>query len=55
MLLLIGVSLSTNLVAEAWCVSVVNPVRITGFAQGELAQQRNRADAILLAKKVCGL
>ena len=44
-------TLATNLVAEGWRVSVVNPARIKGFAQGELARNKtDRADAALLAR-----
>ena len=43
--------LATNLVVEGWRVSVVNPARIKGFAQGELARNKtDRADAALLAR-----
>jgi len=39
------------LVESGWCVSVVNPARIKGFAQGELARNKtDRADASLLAR-----
>lgn len=39
------------LVEAGWPVSVVNPVRIKGFAQGELARNKtDRADAALLAR-----
>lgn len=44
-------TLATNLVAEGWRVSVVNPTRIKGFAQSELARNKtDRADATLLAR-----
>ena len=34
-----------------WAVSVVNPARVKGFAQGELARNKtDRADAALLAR-----
>lgn len=43
--------LATSLVAAGWRVSVVNPARIKGFAQGELARHKtDRADAALLAR-----
>lgn len=43
--------LATHLVQEGWRVSVVNPARIKGFAQGELARNKtDRADAALLAR-----
>lgn len=39
------------LVESGWFVSVVNPARIKGFAQGELARNKtDRADAALLAR-----
>lgn len=39
------------LVEAGWAVSVVNPARIKGFAQGELARNKtDRADAALLAR-----
>ncbi|CAG1015103.1 hypothetical protein RHIZO_04966 [Rhizobiaceae bacterium] len=39
------------LVESGWRVSVVNPARIKGFAQGELARNKtDRADASLLAR-----
>lgn len=39
------------LVESGWQVSVVNPARIKGFAQGELARNKtDRADAALLAR-----
>jgi len=39
------------LVESGWQVSVVNPARIKGFAQGELARNKtDRADASLLAR-----
>ena len=44
-------TLATHLVAEGWQVSVVNPARIKGFAQSELARNKtDRADAALLAR-----
>ena len=44
-------ALATNLVEGGWRVSVVNPARIKGFAQGELARNKtDRADAALLAR-----
>ena len=44
-------SLATALVAGGWKVSVVNPARIKGFAQSELARNKtDRADAALLAR-----
>jgi transposase len=44
-------TLATNLVAKGWRVSVVNPARIKGFAQSELARNKtDRADATLLAR-----
>lgn len=43
--------LAISLVAEGWRVSVVNPARIKGFAQSELARNKtDRADAALLAR-----
>jgi transposase len=43
--------LATTLVAGGWKVSVVNPARIKGFAQGEIARNKtDRADAALLAR-----
>lgn len=43
--------LASALVAGGWKVSVVNPARIKGFAQGELARNKtDRADAALLAR-----
>ena len=43
--------LATTLVAGGWRVSVVNPARLKGFAQGELARNKtDRADAALLAR-----
>ncbi len=43
--------LATNLVEAGWRVSVVNPARIKGFAQSELARNKtDRADAALLAR-----
>ncbi|MEQ1534155.1 MAG: IS110 family transposase [Sideroxydans sp.] len=39
------------LVESGWSVSVVNPARIKGFSQGELARNKtDRADAALLAR-----
>ena len=39
------------LVEFGWIVSVVNPARIKGFAQSELARNKtDRADAALLAR-----
>ena len=44
-------SLALALVDGGWKVSVVNPARIKGFAQGELARNKtDRADAALLAR-----
>jgi transposase len=44
-------SLATNLVHAHWRVSVVNPARVKGFAQGALARNKtDRADAALLAR-----
>ncbi len=44
-------SLGIALVSGGWKVSVVNPARIKGFAQGELARNKtDRADAALLAR-----
>ena len=43
--------LATHLVEAGWQVSVVNPARIKGFAQSELARNKtDRADAALLAR-----
>lgn len=43
--------LATTLVTGGWKVSVVNPARLKGFAQGELARNKtDRADAALLAR-----
>ena len=43
--------LATKLVTDGWQVSVVNPARIKGFAQSELARNKtDRADATLLAR-----
>ena len=43
--------IATTLVQGHWQVSVVNPARIKGFAQGELARNKtDRADAALLAR-----
>lgn len=42
---------TTALVEAGWPVSIVNPARIKGFAQGELARNKtDRADAALLAR-----
>lgn len=39
------------LIEQGWCVSVVNPARVKGFAQSELARNKtDRADAALLAR-----
>lgn len=44
-------TLAISLVQAGWSVSVVNPARIKGFAQGELARNKtDRADAALLAR-----
>jgi transposase len=44
-------SLALALVQGGWRVSVVNPARIKGFAQGELARNKtDQADAALLAR-----
>lgn len=44
-------TLATVLCDAGWPVSVVNPARIKGFAQGELARNKtDRADAALLAR-----
>jgi transposase len=44
-------TVATTLVEAGWPVSVVNPARIKGFAQGELARNKtDRADAALLAR-----
>lgn len=44
-------ALALALVGDGWKVSVVNPARIKGFAQGELARNKtDRADAALLAR-----
>jgi len=44
-------ALAIALVDAGWCVSVVNPARIKGFAQGELARNKtDRADASMLAR-----
>jgi transposase len=44
-------AVAMNLVQAHWQVSVVNPARIKGFAQGELARNKtDRADAALLAR-----
>ncbi len=43
--------LATSLVLGGWQVGVVNPARIKGFSQGELARNKtDRADAALLAR-----
>ena len=43
--------LATSLVLGGWQVSVVNPARIKGFSQSELARNKtDRADAALLAR-----
>ena len=43
--------LAINLVEAGWSVSVVNPARIKGFAQGELVRNKTDwADAALLAR-----
>ena len=44
-------TLAIALVEAGWRVSVVNPARVKGFAQGELARNKtDRADAALLAR-----
>lgn len=44
-------TVAITLVETGWHVSVVNPARIKGFAQGELARNKtDRADAALLAR-----
>lgn len=44
-------TLAIALVESGWKISVVNPARIKGFAQGELARNKtDRADASLLAR-----
>jgi transposase len=44
-------TLAMALADAHWCVSVVNPARIKGFAQGELVRNKtDRADAALLAR-----
>ena len=44
-------ALALALVEGGWRVSVVNPARIKGFAQGELSRNKtDRADAALLAR-----
>jgi transposase len=46
-----GEALAIALVDAGWHVSVVNPARIKGFAQSELARNKtDRADAALLAR-----
>ena len=46
-----GEALAISLVDAGWCVSVVNPARIKGFAQSELVRNKtDRADAALLAR-----
>ncbi len=43
--------LATSLVLVGWQVSVVNPARIKGFSQSELARNKtDRADAAILAR-----
>lgn len=44
-------TVATTLVDAGWRVSVINPARLKGFAQGELARNKtDRADAALLAR-----
>ena len=44
-------AVATALVDAGWRVSVINPARLKGFAQGELARNKtDRADAALLAR-----
>ena len=44
-------AVAVSLAEAGWSVSVVNPARIKGFAQGELARNKtDRADAALLAR-----
>ena len=44
-------TVATFLSEAGWPVSVVNPARVKGFAQGELARNKtDRADAALLAR-----
>lgn len=44
-------ALALALVKDGWKVSVVNPARVKGFAQGELVRNKtDRADAALLAR-----
>ena len=44
-------ALATALAVGGWAVSVVNPARVKGFAQGELSRNKtDRADAKLLAR-----
>lgn len=44
-------AVASALVDAGWCVSVVNPARIKGFAQSELVRNKtDRADAALLAR-----
>jgi len=46
-----GEALAISLADAGWCVSVVNPARIKGFAQSELVRNKtDRADAALLAR-----
>jgi transposase len=46
-----GEALATALAVGGWAVSVVNPARVKGFAQGELSRNKtDRADAKLLAR-----
>lgn len=43
--------LAQTLVDAGWIVSVVNPLRVKGFAQGELSRNKtDRADAAMLAR-----
>src|SRR5882757_10948936 len=44
-------TVATALTDAGWSVSVVNPARVKGFAQGELLRNKtDRADAALLAR-----
>jgi transposase len=44
-------AVAMSLADAGWCVSVVNPARIKGFAQSELVRNKtDRADAALLAR-----
>ena len=44
-------SVALALIEAGWITAVVNPARIKGFAQGELARNKtDRADAVLLAR-----